>query len=134
MNDPIHNFTLRYHCIGGGHGVNRLDWRNGVYAHRRRFNRVYRDFLRTVQKEKEVLTRPLFFHANFARCIMGKPKLYLEVFDMKTVLGVTTGLLVGVALGIAGVTALCMTDHHFMKFFAETCGYNYEESEEDEAK
>ena len=50
MNDPIHNFTLRYHCIGGGHGVNRLDWRNGVYAHRRRFNRVYRDFLRTVQK------------------------------------------------------------------------------------
>lgn len=61
MNDPIHNFTLRYHCIGGGHGVNRLDWRNGVYAHRRGFNRVYRDFLRTVQKEKEVLTRPLSF-------------------------------------------------------------------------
>lgn len=61
MNDPIHNFTLRYHCIGGGHGVNRLDRRNGVYAHRRRFNRVYRDFLRTVQKEKEVLTRPLSF-------------------------------------------------------------------------
>lgn len=61
MNDPIHNFTLRYHCIGGGHGVNRLDWRNGVYAHRRRFNRVYRDFLRTAQKEKEVLTRPLSF-------------------------------------------------------------------------
>lgn len=30
MNDPIHNFTLRYHCIGGGHGVNRLDRRNGV--------------------------------------------------------------------------------------------------------
>ena len=70
MNDPIHNFTLRYHCIGGGHGVNRLDWRNGVYAHRRRFNRVYRDFLRTVQKEKEVLTRPLSFHANFASPIM----------------------------------------------------------------
>ena len=64
MNDPIHNFTLRYHCIGGGHGVNRLDWRNSVYAHRRRFNRVYRDFLRTVQKEKEVLTRPLPFHAE----------------------------------------------------------------------
>ena len=60
MNDPIHNFTLRYHCIGGGHGVNRLDWRNGVYASRRRFNRVYRDFLCTVQKEEEVLTRPLF--------------------------------------------------------------------------
>ena len=56
MNDPIHNFTLRYHCIGGGHGVNRHDWRNGVY-----FNRVYRDFLCTVQKEKEVLTRPLSF-------------------------------------------------------------------------
>lgn len=61
MNDPIHNFTLRYHCIGGGHGVNRLDRWNGVYAHRRRFNRVYRDFLRTVQKEEEVLTRPLLF-------------------------------------------------------------------------
>ena len=61
MNDPIHNFTLRYHCAGGGHGVNRLDWRNGVYANRRRFNRVYRDFLCTVQKEKEVLTRPLSF-------------------------------------------------------------------------
>ena len=64
MNDPIHNFTLRYHCIGGGHGVNRLDRRNGVYAHRRRFNRVYRDFLRTVQKEKEVLTRPLSFQLD----------------------------------------------------------------------
>jgi hypothetical protein len=65
---------------------------------------------------------------------MGKPKLYLEVFDMKTILGVTTGLLAGVALGIAGVTALCISDHHFMKFFAENCGYRYEESEEDEAK
>lgn len=64
MNDPIHNFTLRYHCIGGGHGVNRLDRRNSVYAHRRRFNRVYRDFLRTVQKEEEVLTRPLPFTQN----------------------------------------------------------------------
>ena len=134
MNDPIHNFTLRYHCIGGGHGVNRLDRRNGIYAHRRRFNRVYRDFLRTVQKEKEVLTRPLSFHANFTSHIMGKPKLYLEVFDMKTILGVTTGLLAGVALGIAGVTVLCASDHHFMKFFAENCGYRYEESEEDEAK
>ena len=61
MNDPIHNFTLRYHCIGGGHGFNRLDRRNDVYAHRGRFNRVYRDFLCAVQKEKEVLTRPLFF-------------------------------------------------------------------------
>ena len=70
MNDPIHYFTLRYHCIGGGHGVNRLDRRNGVYAYRRRFNRVYRDFLRTVQKEKEVLTRPLSFHAKFASPIM----------------------------------------------------------------
>jgi hypothetical protein len=64
---------------------------------------------------------------------MGKPKLYLEVFDMKTILGVTTGLLVGVALGIAGVTALCISDDHFMRFFAENCGYQYEESEEDEA-
>ena len=134
MNDPIHNFTLRYHCIGGGHGVNRLDWRNGVYAHCRRFNRVYRDFLRTVQKEKEVLTRPLSFHAKFASPIMGKPKLYLEVFDMKTILGVTTGLLVGVALGMAGVATLCIKSHSYMKFFAETCGYRYEESEEDEAK
>ena len=53
---------------------------------------------------------------------------------MKTILGVTTGLVVGVALGIAGVTALCMTDDHFMKFFAETCGYKYEESEKNEAK
>ena len=61
MNDPIHNFTLRYHCIGGGHGVNRPDRRHSVYADRRRFNRVYCDFLRTVQKEKEVLTRPLSF-------------------------------------------------------------------------
>lgn len=51
---------------------------------------------------------------------------------MKTILGVTTGLLAGVALGIAGVTVLCNTDEHFMKFFAETCGYRYEESEEDE--
>ena len=59
MNDPIHNFTLRYHCIGGGHGANRPDRRHSIYAHRRRFNRVYCDFLRTVQKEEEVLTRPL---------------------------------------------------------------------------
>ena len=51
---------------------------------------------------------------------------------MKTILGVTTGLLAGVALGVAGVTALCINDHHFMKFFAENCGYRYEESEEDE--
>lgn len=64
MNDPIHNFTLRYHCISGGHGIDCLDWRNGVYADRRRFNRVYRDFLCTVQKEEEVLTRPLSFHAE----------------------------------------------------------------------
>ena len=61
MNDPIHNFTLRYHCIGGGHGVDRPDRRHSVYADRRRFNRVYRDFLRTIQKEEEVLTRPLSF-------------------------------------------------------------------------
>ena len=53
---------------------------------------------------------------------------------MKTILGMTTGLLAGVALGIAGVTVLCIGDSHFMKFFAETCGYRYEESEEDEAK
>lgn len=53
---------------------------------------------------------------------------------MKTILGVTTGLMVGVALGMAGVTALCITDKYFMKFFAETCGYRYEESEEDEAE
>lgn len=64
MNDPIHNFTLRYHCIGSGHGVDRPDRRHSVYADRRRFNRVYRDFLRTVQKEEEVLTRPLSFHAE----------------------------------------------------------------------
>ena len=71
MNDPIHNFTLRYHCIGGGHGANRLDWRNGVYADRRRFNRVYRDFLRTVQKEKEVLTRPLLFSRRINNLFSG---------------------------------------------------------------
>nr|DAN81070.1 MAG TPA: hypothetical protein [Caudoviricetes sp.] len=65
---------------------------------------------------------------------MGRPKLYLEVFDTKTILGVTTGLVVGVALGIAGVTALCISDDHFMKFFAENCGYQYVESKEDEAK
>mgnify|MGYP006956055026 CR=1 FL=1 len=53
---------------------------------------------------------------------------------MKTILGVTTGLLAGVALGIAGVTALCTTDRHFMKFFSETCGYNYQESKEEEAE
>ena len=47
---------------------------------------------------------------------------------MKTILGVTTGLLAGVALGVAGVTALCISDHRFMKFFAENCGYRYEES------
>ena len=51
---------------------------------------------------------------------------------MKTILGVTTGLLVGVALGIAGTAVLCASDHHFMKFLAENCGYNYQESEEDE--
>lgn len=51
---------------------------------------------------------------------------------MKTILGVTTGLLTGVALGIAGVTVLCADNRRFMKFFAETCGYRYEESEEDE--
>lgn len=78
--------------------------------------------------------RAFSFHAKFTSHIMGKPKLYLEVFDMKTILGVTTGLLVGVALGIAGVAALCIGDNHFMKFFAENCGYRYEESEEDEAK
>lgn len=53
---------------------------------------------------------------------------------MKTILGVTTGLLVGVVLGIAWVTTLCVKSHSYMKFFAETCGYNYQESEEDEAK
>ena len=53
---------------------------------------------------------------------------------MKTILGVTTGLLAGVALGIAGAAVLCASDHHFMKFFAENCGYQYEESKEDEAK
>ncbi len=50
---------------------------------------------------------------------------------MKTFLGVTTGLLGGLILGIAGVTALCTADRHFMKFFAETCGYNYESGEEE---
>ena len=53
---------------------------------------------------------------------------------METILGVTTGLLAGVALGIAGVTALCISDDHFMKFFVENCGYRYVGSEEDEAK
>ena len=53
---------------------------------------------------------------------------------MKTILCVTTGLLAGVALGIAGVTVLCISDDHFMKYFAETCGYRYAESKEDEAK
>lgn len=53
---------------------------------------------------------------------------------MKTILGVTTGLLVGVALGIAVVTVECKGDEHFMKFFAETCGYRYGKSEEDEAE
>ena len=53
---------------------------------------------------------------------------------MKTILGVTTGLLAGVALGIAGVTVTCASDDHFMRFFAETCGYRYKESKEDEAK
>ena len=53
---------------------------------------------------------------------------------MKTILGVTTGLVVGVALGIAGVTALCMTDDHLMKFLVETCRRRYVRSEEDEAK
>jgi hypothetical protein len=66
--------------------------------------------------------------------LWGNLNYILEVFDMKTILGVTTGLLVGVALGIAGAAVLCASDHHFMKFFAETCGYNYQESEEDEAK
>ena len=53
---------------------------------------------------------------------------------MKTILGVTTGLLVGVALGIAVVTVECIGDEHFMKCCAETCGYRYGKSEEDEAK
>lgn len=53
---------------------------------------------------------------------------------MKTILGMTTGLLVGVALGLAGAAVLCASDDHFMKFFAETCGYKYGKSEEDEAK
>lgn len=52
---------------------------------------------------------------------------------MKTFLGVTTGLMVGVVLGISGITTLCIKSHAYMKFFAETCGYNYQESEEDEA-
>lgn len=51
---------------------------------------------------------------------------------MKTILGVTTGLMVGVALGMAGITALCITDKHFMKFFAETCGYDYIEPNKEE--
>lgn len=50
---------------------------------------------------------------------------------MKTILGVMTGLMVGVALGIVGITTLCNTDEHFMNFFAETCGYTCE-SEGDE--
>ena len=53
---------------------------------------------------------------------------------MKTILGVTTGLLVGVALGIAGVTGVCIGDDRFMKFCADTGGYRYGESKEDEAK
>ena len=53
---------------------------------------------------------------------------------MKTILGVTTGLVVGVALGIAVVTVECIGNEHFMKYFAEICGYKYKESEEDEAK
>ena len=53
---------------------------------------------------------------------------------MKTILGVTTGLLVGVALGIAGTAVLCASDYHFMKFLADDCGYNYQEYEEDEAE
>ena len=53
---------------------------------------------------------------------------------MKTILGTMTGLMVGVVLGMAGVTTLCIKSHSYMKFFAETCGYRYEESEEDEAE
>lgn len=126
MNDPIHNFTLRYHCIGGGHGVNRLDWWNGVYADRRRFNRVYRDFLRTVQKEKEVLTRPLSFHAKFTAPIMdGSPKLYLEVFKMKTFLGFVTGSCIG-AIGIMAAVIWCMSnDENYAKGILTAAGYDH---------
>lgn len=53
---------------------------------------------------------------------------------MKTILGVTTGLLAGTAIGAIWLTMTCINSHQFMKFFAETCGYKYEESEEDEAK
>lgn len=53
---------------------------------------------------------------------------------MKTFLSMTTGLMVGIVLGMAGVTTLCIKSHAYMKFFAETCGYKYQESEEDEAK
>ena len=64
MNDSIHNFTLRHHCISGGHGVNRPDRRYSVYARRRRFDCMHSDLLCTIQKEEEVLTRPLSFHAK----------------------------------------------------------------------
>ena len=51
---------------------------------------------------------------------------------MKTFLGITTGLLAGIVLGIVGHTIICSTDPHYMKFFTETCGYEYKESKEDE--
>ncbi len=53
---------------------------------------------------------------------------------MKTFLGVMTGLMVGVALGIAGVTMRCIESPGYMKFFAETCGYNYAETKEEKAE
>ena len=45
---------------------------------------------------------------------------------MKTFLGFTTGLLTGTVLGIAAITVLCLDDEKFMRFFSETCGYEYE--------
>jgi hypothetical protein len=61
-----------------------------------------------------------------------KPKLYLEVFDMEMILGVIIGLLIGCAWGMLFIKLLCSKNPDYMKSFEESCGYIYEESEEDE--
>lgn len=72
------------------------------------------------------------YHAKFTNRFTEKSKSYLEVFDMEIILGVIIGLLIGCAWGMLFVKLLCSKNPDYMKSFEESCGYIYEESEEDE--
>ena len=53
---------------------------------------------------------------------------------MEMILGVIIGLLIGCAWGMLFIKLLCSKNPDYMKSLEESCGYIYEESEEDEAK